>query len=191
MKKWIPIVIVIGMLGMALYDFIDSGRNSTNGIELMERQSKNKQVGEAGDMVIGVETGNKAPDLQLQTLTGDTVKLSDFHGKRVMINFWATWCPPCRAEMPDMEKLYRNKDIVILAVNLTNKEKGMGGIEKFVKDYKLTFPVLLDKNSDIANLYEIKPIPTSYMIDSNGIIRYKVMGAMNYDLMVQEYEKMR
>ena len=191
MKKWIPIVIVIGMLGMALYDFIDSGRNSTNGIELMERQSKNKQVGEAGDMVIGVETGNKAPDFQLQTLTGDTVKLSDFHGKRVMINFWATWCPPCRAEMPDMEKLYRNKDIVILAVNLTNKEKGMGGIEKFVKDYKLTFPVLLDKNSDIANLYEIKPIPTSYMIDSNGIIRYKVMGAMNYDLMVQEYEKMR
>jgi peroxiredoxin len=195
-KKWILIVVVIGMLGWAVFDFIDSNRKSADRFENVEKveeedDSQNEQAVETGtEPVIGLEVGNKAPDFQLDTLTGDTVKLSDFRGSRVMINFWATWCPPCRAEMPDMEEFHQDKDIVILAVNLSDTEKSVEDVEQFTDDFKLTFPILMDTNLDVANLYAIQPIPTTYMVDSNGIISYRAFGAMNYDLMVQEFEKM-
>lgn len=184
MKKWIPLVLVIGMLSWAIYDFIDS--NNKNQTENVEKDVES----EAEEAVIGLNVGDKAPDFQLETLAGDSVKLSDFHGKQVMINFWATWCPPCRAEMPDMVKFDQDKDIVVLAVNLTDSETSLEDVENFADEYELTFPVLLDVNLDVATLYAIKPIPTTYMVDSNGLISYKAFGAMNYDLMVQEFEKM-
>lgn len=76
-----------------------------------------------------------------------------------MINFWATWCPPCRAEMPDMEKFHQEKNIVILAVNLTDTENDLEDIKDFSDEYKLTFPILMDTNLEVANLYMIQPIP--------------------------------
>src|SRR5690606_11753858 len=97
------------------------------------------------------------------------------------INFWATWCPPCRAEMPDMEKFYKDKEIEILAVNLTDSEAKIKDVENFTKELEITFPILMDANKDVATLYEIKPIPTTFMVDSNGVITYKTFGAMNYD----------
>ncbi len=196
MKKWILLVVVIGMVGWAVYDFLDSNKKSAvhfenvEELQEVEAEATDEGVEENQKPVIGLEVGNKAPDFQLDTLSGDSVKLSDFRGHRVMINFWATWCPPCRAEMPDMEKFHQDKDIVILAVNLTNSESSVEDIENFADEYKLTFPVLMDSNLDVANLYAIQPIPTTYMVDSNGLISYKAYGAMNYDLMVQELEKM-
>jgi peroxiredoxin len=196
MKKWILLVVVIGMVGWAVYDFLDSNKKSAvhfenvEELQEVEAEATDEGVEENQKPVIGLEVGNKAPDFQLDTLSGDSVKLSDFRGHRVMINFWATWCPPCRAEMPDMEKFHQDKDIVILAVNLTDSESSVEEIENFADEYKLTFPVLMDSNLDVANLYAIQPIPTTYMIDSNGLISYKAFGAMNYDLMVQEFEKM-
>ncbi|MGN8648380.1 peroxiredoxin family protein [Gracilibacillus sp. HCP3S3_G5_1] len=196
MKKWILLVVVIGMVGWAVYDFLDSNKKSAvhfenvEELQEVEAEATVEGVEENQKPVIGLEVGNKAPDFQLDTLSGDSVKLSDFRGHRVMINFWATWCPPCRAEMPDMEKFHQDKDIVILAVNLTNSESSVEDIENFADEYKLTFPVLMDSNLDVANLYAIQPIPTTYMVDSNGLISYKAYGAMNYDLMVQEFEKM-
>lgn len=108
-----------------------------------------------------------------------------------MINFWATWCPPCRAEMPDMEKFYQDKDIVVLAVNLTDTENSLEDVKEFSDEYGLTFPILLDTDLETASLYSIQPLPTSYMVDSNGIIRNMAFGALNYDLMVQEFERMQ
>jgi thiol-disulfide isomerase/thioredoxin len=191
-KKWIIIVVLVGMVGWAVFDFMQSEKKSaeqlekTNDVQEVESDASK----ETEEPVIGLNIGNKAPEIQLQTLTGDHVKLSDFRGNRVMINFWATWCPPCRAEMPDMEKFHQDKDVVILAVNLTDTEASIEDIEKFSDEFQLTFPILLDKNLDAATMYMIQPIPTTYMVDSEGIIRYKAFGAMNYDLMVQEYEKM-
>jgi peroxiredoxin len=186
MKKWILIVIIIGMVGWAVLDFINSDRKAAD-----QMVNDDNEVSEgAEEPVIGLEVGNMAPDFQLQTLTGDNVKLSDFRGNRVMLNFWATWCPPCRAEMPDMEKFHQDKDIVILAVNLADTEKSIGDVEDFSDEHKLTFPILMDTNLEVATLYMIQPIPTTYMIDSKGLISYKALGAMNYELMVQEFEKM-
>jgi len=119
------------------------------------------------------------------------VQLSDYRGKRVIVNFWATWCPPCRAEIPDFQKLYEKKDVEILAVNLTETEESTEGVEEFVKEFGMTFPVVMDENSDVSNTYQVSAYPTSYMIDSNGRIQFVAMGALNYDLMIQEYEKMK
>lgn len=197
MKKWILLVVVIGMVGWAVYDFLDSNKKSAvhfenvEELQEVEAEATDEGVEENQKPVIGLEVGNKAPDFQLDTLSGDSVKLSDFRGHRVMINFWATWCPPCRAEMPDMEKFHQDKEIVILAVNLTDTESSIKDVNKFADEYQLTFPILMDSNLDVSTLYHIHPIPTTYMIDSNGLISFKAFGAMNYDMMVQEFEKMK
>ncbi|WP_391559912.1 peroxiredoxin family protein [Robertmurraya sp.] len=134
-----------------------------------------------------VQEGKLAPDFELTTLEGKTANLSDYKGKKVILNFWATWCPPCKAEMPHMQNFYENnKDngIEVLTVNLTNMEKSKSDIEKFVKDYSLSFAVLLDEEGTIGMQYQAFTIPTSYIIDSNGIISKEIVGPMDEDMMI-------
>lgn len=200
MKKIIIIAVLFGMLGWAVYDLVFQtndtlNTNSKEKVEQANGKENNSSAVEkseaANDTNIGVNVGDVAPDFQLQTLEGEDVKLSDYRGKRVMLNFWATWCPPCRAEMPDMVKFYKEKDIEILAINLTKAESGIQEVKDFVNEFGVTFPVLLDEELKVATQYQIRPIPTSYMIDSDGIIQYKALGALNYEMMVQEFEKMK
>ncbi|MFD2759405.1 TlpA family protein disulfide reductase [Lentibacillus juripiscarius] len=196
MKKVILVLIVVGMLGWAVYDFssstdetaVEENNNSGGGkITSPPPTGDEEQVEETDE--VGISVGKIAPDFKLKTLEGETVRLSDYRGERVIVNFWATWCPPCRAEIPDFQKLYDNKDVEILAVDLTETEESIEDVRAFVKEYDMTFPVLTDENSDVANTYQVMAYPTSYMIDSSGHIQYRAMGAMNYDLMVQELEK--
>jgi peroxiredoxin len=196
MKKTIITVVLLAMFGYAVFDLAKDEENPISKIntkEIMKDKENNTITGKGNpaDGVVGLEVGNVAPDFQLQTLAGETVKLSDYKGQRVMLNFWATWCPPCRAEMPDMEKFYQKKGVAILAVNLTETEATMQDIHDFVDEFGVTFPILLDKKIEVATTYQIGPIPTSYMIDSDGIIRYKTLGALNYEMMVAEFEKMK
>jgi peroxiredoxin len=196
MKKIIITVVLLAMFGYAVFDLAKDEENPISKIntkEIMKDKENNTTTGKGNpaDGVVGLEVGNVAPDFQLQTLAGETVKLSDYKGQRVMLNFWATWCPPCRAEMPDMEKFYQKKGVAILAVNLTETEATMQDIHDFVDEFGVTFPILLDKKIEVATTYQIGPIPTSYMIDSDGIIRYKTLGALNYEMMVAEFEKMK
>jgi peroxiredoxin len=133
-----------------------------------------------------VEEGKHAPDFKLTTLKGEPVKLSDYKGKKVILNFWATWCPPCKAEMPQMQNFYeREKDngINILAVNLTKMENGKAAIKKFANDYHLTFKIALDEEGTIGLQYQASTIPTSYIIDSNGVITKKIVGPMDEGMM--------
>ncbi|MBP1948187.1 peroxiredoxin family protein [Virgibacillus litoralis] len=194
MKKIIVILIITGMLAWAVYDLLNSSEETADsGDYVVEEDTKEESAsGESeSNNKVGLEIGNMAPDFELKTLKGETVKLSDYRGQRVLVNFWATWCPPCRAEMPDMEKFHQNKDITILAINLTETESTSSDVTDFVEKFELTFPILMDEKVEVANRYQIQPIPTSYMIDSNGRIQYKALGAMNYELMVQEFEKMK
>lgn len=176
MKSGIFIVIIMGMLSWAMYDLVFSVDDYGGVSESSE---------------IGLDKGQIAPDFQLTTLEGEIVKLSDFKGQRVMINFWATWCPPCRAEMPDMQKFYENNDVQILAVNLLETESNPDKVQEFIDEFELTFTIPLDEESVVSNKYEIIAYPTSFMIDSSGRIQFIALGAMNYDLMVQEFEKMQ
>ncbi|WP_226682905.1 redoxin domain-containing protein [Sutcliffiella horikoshii] len=128
-----------------------------------------------------VQEGNEAPDFTLTTLDGSELKLSDYRGKKVILNFWATWCPPCKAEMPHMQSFYEenHEEVEVIAVNLTNMDKGEKAINTFVEDYGLTFAIPLDEAGDIGMQYQAFTIPTSYAIDKNGIIQKKIIGPMD------------
>ncbi len=146
--------------------------------------------GSAGELAIGITLGQEAPDFELQLLSGETASLSDFRGEKVMINFWASWCGPCRAEMPDMQKVFTNHDVQILAVNLTKTEPSQQAVEDFVDDFSLTFPILLDENIVVADLYQIQPIPTSFFVDTGGIIQSISYGPLNQDMILQRFNEM-
>jgi cytochrome c biogenesis protein CcmG/thiol:disulfide interchange protein DsbE len=129
-------------------------------------------------------SSNKAPDFTLEDLNGKKVKLSDFKGKVVIINFWATWCPPCKAEIPDfieLYKTYQKKGLVILGIALDNKEK----VVKFVKDNGINYPVLMG-NQEVSNLYGgISGIPTSFVVDRKGIIKNVFVGLRSKEVFEQ------
>ena len=132
----------------------------------------------------GLTKGYIPPDFELTTLAGDVVKLSELKGKKVILNFWASWCGPCKAEMPHMQKYYeKNKDtsnVEIIAVNMTTQErKGMEGIESFVESYGLTFPIPLDEEGVVIDTYKVMSIPTTYIIGTDGKIEHKIVGPMD------------
>lgn len=136
------------------------------------------------EQVPGLKKGDTPPDFELTTLAGDVVTLSELKGKKVMLNFWASWCGPCKAEMPHMQKYYKaNKDkdnVEIVAVNLTTAEKrGLKGVEEFIDAYGLTFPIPLDEDGTVMDAYQIIPIPTTYMIGTDGTIDQKIVGPMD------------
>lgn len=127
------------------------------------------------------KVGGAAPDFSLPTLRGSSVKLSDHRGKVVFLNFWATWCPPCREEMPSMEALYqrlKGREFEMLAVSIDRSGEEVVG--PFVAKYGLTFPVLLDPENKTYKLYGLTGIPETFIIDRNGVIIFKVIGAQDW-----------
>ncbi|MBU8731635.1 TlpA disulfide reductase family protein [Cytobacillus sp. FSL W8-0315] len=162
-------------------------------VEQAGQMQKYDKMEDPEDLPVGLEKGNLAPDFELTDMEGNPVKLSDYRGKAVLLNFWASWCPPCRAEMPHMEKLYnkyKDENFDILAVNLTNTEKNSGDAEKFVKELGLTFTIPMDVKGEAGSDYNIMAYPTSYFIDSDGVIREKVLGALNEEYMEKEIKKL-
>lgn len=136
-------------------------------------------VDENLDVEAGLEIGQKAPNFELKSLDGETFKLSDYKGQMVMLNFWASWCPPCRVEMPHMETYYQEykeeHNIEILAVNMTTLERGSKEkVPEFVNKHELTFPILMDEKGDVKDLYEVMVYPTTYIVNAKGIITDKV-----------------
>lgn len=128
------------------------------------------------------EVGFKAPGFTARNLKGQRVQLSDYQGKVVLLNLWATWCGPCRVEMPGMENLYRryrSQGMEILAVSLDRGEDEE--VQKFTDDYRLSFPVLLDPERQVENRYNTFTIPTTYVIDKNGMVVAEVDGAKNWE----------
>ena len=123
--------------------------------------------------------GSPAPDFQLQSLDGQTVSLSSLRGSPVMLNLWATWCGPCKEEMPLIQEVFENKrwsdqGLVILAINLGESP---AIIRDFIEGNKFTFQVLLDSEQKVADMYNVSYIPVTYFIDKNGIIKDKKIGS--------------
>jgi len=126
--------------------------------------------------------GTPAPDFTLTSIDGTSVTLSDYQGQVVLLNFWASWCPPCRSEMPSMESLHRtigNEDFVIIAVSIDGG--GTDKVREFITENGYTFETLHDKNQAVADPYGIEAIPTSYIIDKNGTIVEISRGAENWN----------
>ena len=128
-----------------------------------------------------LKEGTAIVDFQLDLLGGGSRTLSSYKGKVVFLNFWATWCGPCRQEMPSMERLYQrlnDKGLEILAVNLQEDDKT---VQKFVDEYELTFPVLLDRSGRVGSTYGARSIPTTYIVSREGYVIAGTIGTREWD----------
>ena len=135
--------------------------------------------------------GDEAPDFLLTRLDGEPVRLSDFRGKTIVLNFWASWCPPCRAEMPEFQALWEQRgpsgpdDLVILAVDRI-REDTVGDVADFVEDFAVTFPILFDtSNRDVEARYGVRGLPATYFVDAGGVIRARNLGPVFGNLLTE------
>jgi peroxiredoxin len=122
--------------------------------------------------------GNTATDFSLPDLDGRQVRLSDYRGKMVLLNFWATWCKPCTTEMPAMQAAYdklRDQGLVVLAVN---ELEDTGKVRQHIETYGHTFPVLMDRNNKVANMFGVFGLPVTVFIDQNGVVQEYIKGGL-------------
>lgn len=191
MKKALILLIISGVLiGVSIYTintYDSSNSNNKTSQEssvkstTSESNSNNASTKPTGINPSAIKT--KAIDFKLKDLDGKELSLSDLKGKKVFLNFWATWCPPCKAEMPEIEKLYqetKDSNLVIVAVEIGEP---LDTVKPFIDKNKYNFKVLLDPDQSVATKYNITSIPTSYFIDVDGNIVSKIVGGMNIDQM--------
>lgn len=122
--------------------------------------------------------GFQAPSFALTNPTGETTRLEDLRGQVVVLNFWASWCPPCKAEMPDLEAAHmanKDKGLVILGINSTVQDSAEAA-QSFAAAQGITFPILLDRTGEVSRQYLVRALPTTFFIDRQGIIRKVVVG---------------
>lgn len=128
-----------------------------------------------------VDIGTQAPEFTYEALGGGTRSLSDYRGKVVLLNVWATWCNPCREEMPSMERLYQSMkgqpfEIVAVSIDV----RGAVDVDPFAKQLGLTFPILLDHNKEVSDLYQTTGVPESFIIDKNGTVAERIIGPLDW-----------
>ena len=192
MKKIIGLLIVGCLVAIATVSLVK------NNIDKQEDPFEGEQMGtDLGENPAnkGTGKGDKAPEFTLTTIDGKEVTLSDYKGKKVVLNFWTSWCPPCKAEMPHIQNYYEDfageANVEILAVNLTDQDHGVERVVSFVDDYALSFPIPLDKEGVVGDTYQVITIPTTYMIDTNGIIQNKIVGPMDEQMLIDYVNKLK
>lgn len=133
--------------------------------------------------------GQHAPNFAFQKADGSTVTLADFRGQPVLVNFWATWCGPCRQEMPDLVRLYEthtDEGLVILEVNVAESPEA---VSTFVQEFGMTMPVIMDSRGEVMDAYKTQSLPSSFFIDREGTIQVRWIGFLSSDLMETHLEK--
>lgn len=169
MRNCLFLTIVIGLLV-----FINSGMNFA--ADPISTQDYMASMG-----IIAINEKKKAPEFNLEDLEGEVRGLKEFLGRMVFLNFWATWCPPCKEEMPSMENLYqrfKGKDFVILAVSVDRP--GVKVVKPFIDKGGFTFPILLDPDWETSLKYNIRSIPTTYLIDKKGFVVGIAIGSRDW-----------
>ncbi len=174
----LPLLAVIAIVGAVWYFQRDpsSPTKGEGGTGIVALPADKNPTGRAP----AVETGRAAPDFVLTTLDGGRVRLSDLRGKNVLVNFWATWCGPCRAEMPELVKTYHEQKangLEILAVDLQEQD---AKVRDFADEFAMTFPVLMDRTGEVAEAYGVRGagLPATMFIDRQGVVRVIKIGAM-------------
>ncbi|CAH2213098.1 TlpA family protein disulfide reductase [Tepidibacter aestuarii] len=191
-KKLIVIILGIALFVGGIYTFnrqnnIKQDVSNNTVQENTDKENTDKENIDEQSQELAV--GKIAPSFTLKDLNGEEVSLSDYEGKIVLINFWATWCGYCDKEMPDLQKLHKeNEDLVVLGVDVReSKEK----VKSYIDKGNYDFPVLLDEKGETSITYLVSAFPTSYFVDKNGILLGAVQGMMTYDKMNNILEQIR
>jgi cytochrome c biogenesis protein CcmG, thiol:disulfide interchange protein DsbE len=140
--------------------------------------SADKLGASTNGLIPAPQKGFLAPDFTLESMGGETVRLSDLRGQAVIVNLWASWCGPCRLEMPAFKKVheeYKERGLLILAVNSTSKDMP-SAVKEFVAEYQLPFTILMDYDGTVARLYKLSALPTTFFIGRDGVITKVVVG---------------
>ncbi|GKU24565.1 TlpA family protein disulfide reductase [Clostridium folliculivorans] len=195
MKKLLFPLSIVVLFSLSLYTVINYNKNNSaksNSYSIVDNQktsdNNNNSISKTPSTnstngIFKDPNGDKAIDFKLKTLEGKEVSLSDLKGKNVFINFWATWCPYCVQEMPEIEKLYqetKNSDLIILGIDIGEDNDT---VRDFLNKNKLNFNILFDYDESVATNYNITALPTSLFIDKNGNIIKKKIGPMTLEEM--------
>lgn len=143
--------------------------------------------GTTGGQVPSPRVGFSAPDFTLELLGGGQITLSDLRGKAVVINLWASWCPPCRAEMPAIQNVYdKNKErgLEVLAVNTTYQDSERAAAS-FIDEFNLTFPIPLDRTGTVSRQYQLRALPSTFFVDRQGVIQKVIIGGPMSETTIQ------
>lgn len=171
MKKWVGLAIVGALIGIVIYSMLAPEKETKYGVT---------------DLGEGLEIGQVPPQFILKNAKGEEVTLDDYKGQKIILNFWATWCKPCREEMPLFEEVDQAyDDVVVLAVNMAHQDSGQEKVAQFLQAQNLTFPVVFDETGDVAKAYEIINLPGTYFIDEQGKIASKVLGQVHEEVLLQ------
>jgi peroxiredoxin len=150
---------------------------------MFSAQAAERQQPKLGYMLTAISKPVAAPDFTLEDLDAKKISLKDYRGKVILINFWATWCPPCRREMPSMERLhqyFKGKDFIVLAVN---QMESVDQVFAYTGELEVdpTFTILFDKDSAVSRAYSVLGLPTTYLIDKKGNMRFRAIGGREFD----------
>ena len=199
-RRFVVPVVAIALIALAIW-YLDSGRN----LPLIDDNSEESltfdedlETSDGRTLTLGAnngpqaEMGKEAPGFTLLDLEGRAVNLSDFAGKTVLINFWASWCVPCRTEMPDLENAYRDRNasegLVVLGINL---QEARPAAKDFAEKYDLTFPVLLDSSGSVAKAYRLSGLPESWVVDPEGTLIQRKIGAFTKSELILMLDEIR
>lgn len=188
-KTLITLVILIGLIAMTFYILWDNLKDNkmAPGIEDQQIELADGNYKTAQELQANLTRRTiTARDFTLNDLEGNEVTLSDLRGKAVFLNFWASWCPPCKSEMPDIEQLYKENNDTDLVIVTINSGDGATVAKRFMEKNNYTFMVLDDHKGAVSEMYRVMALPTSLFIDKNGSLIETHYGAMNIDTM-REY----
>jgi thiol-disulfide isomerase/thioredoxin len=191
-KKIILSILVILIVVVGIFVYLQPDKDV---VEIPEKEEISEQEEEISEQEVIAEEdtedvkeittdiakGELAPDFTLESLNGDKISLSDYRGKYVLVNFWATWCGFCDMEMPDLQKFNNeNEDLVVLAVNVMEEKKN---VQDYIEKGGYDFDVVLDSDGAVTGTYLVSGFPTSYFIDKGGILLGGVPSMLTYDQM--------
>ena len=177
----LPLLIIATIVGVLVYVERLRGQSvsTAEGIGVVDLPGALSASGAA----VGTEVGQTPPDFVLETPAGERLRFSDLRGKPVLVNFWASWCTPCREEMPEIVRAstdYADQGLVVLAIDL---QENVAQVNAFAEDFGMKFPIVIDRTGQVADAWRIggpiEGIPASYFIDTEGIVRARAFGPMN------------